>query len=313
MQNDSEIAIERAQRRAEVAREEAVREREIEAVKIEEREKVEAVRIKSAVEIEAMEIKRRERIELEEESREIVLSQKMKERSEVQALTEEAVAAATEARERVYTIRDVEIASRHKTVALIEATKDVEREAIRITILAEAEEKAASNRAKAVQIEAAALKVRLSVEAEGAIKINEAENLLSEASRKSSLQKVLVANLPSIIRESVKPMERISEIKILHVDGLPGFSSKGGAADAESGTGTQPVGEGNLADQVVHSALRYRSQAPFVDQLLGEIGMDGGNIHRPESLRDLSNIVYSEPASGESSSDTKKRKPTKTN
>jgi len=315
MQNESEVSIERAQRRAEIAREEAVREREIEQVKINEREQVEAARIKSAVEIETMEIKRREQIELEEEAREIALSQKSKERSEVQALTEEAVAAATQARERVHTIRDVEIANRHKSVALIEAAKDAERDARRITILAKAEEDAAANRAAAVRIEASAEEERLRVEAEGAAKINEAENLRSDASRKSAIQKELVANLPSIIHESVKPMESISDIKIMHVDGLPGFSSSvGSSVNAEKGEGGQPVhGEGNLADQVVHSALRYRSQAPFVDQLLGEIGMDGGNIHRSESLRDLSKMVYSEPESGGSSTKKTKQKATKAN
>lgn len=315
MQNESEVSIERAQRRAEIAREEAVCEREIEQVKINEREQVEAARIKSAVEIETMEIKRREQIELEEEAREIALSQKSKERSEVQALTEEAVAAATQARERVHTIRDVEIANRHKSVALIEAAKDAERDASRITILAKAEEDAAANRAAAVRIEASAEEERLRVEAEGAAKINEAENLRSDASRKSAIQKELVANLPSIIRESVKPMESISDIKIMHVDGLPGFSSSvGSSVNAEKGEGGQPVhGEGNLADQVVHSALRYRSQAPFVDQLLGEIGMDGGNIHRSESLRDLSKMVYSEPESGGSSTKKTKQKETKAN
>ena len=315
MQNESEVSIERALRRAEIAREEAVREREIELVKINEREQVEAARIKSAVEIETMEIKRREQIELEEEAREIALSQKSKERSEVQALTEEAVAAATQARERVHTIRDVEIANRHKSVALIEAAKDAERDATRITILAKAEEDAAANRAAAVRIEASAEEERLRVEAEGAATINEAENLRSDASRKSAIQKELVANLPSIIRESVKPMESISDIKIMHVDGLPGFSSSvGSSVNAEKGEGGQPVhGEGNLADQVVHSALRYRSQAPFVDQLLGEIGMDGGNIHRSESLRDLSKMVYSEPESGGSSAKKTKQKATKAN
>lgn len=315
MQNESEVSIERALRRAEIAREEAVREREIEQVKINEREQVEAARIKSAVEIETMEIKRREQIELEEEAREIALSQKSKERSEVQALTEEAVAVATQARERVHTIRDVEIANRHKSVALIEAAKDAERDATRITILAKAEEDAAANRAAAVRIEASAEEERLRVEAEGAATINEAENLRSDASRKSAIQKELVANLPSIIRESVKPMESISDIKIMHVDGLPGFSSSvGSSVNAEKGEGGQPVhGEGNLADQVVHSALRYRSQAPFVDQLLGEIGMDGGNIHRSESLRDLSKMVYSEPESGGSSTKKTKQKATKAN
>ena len=315
MLNESEVSIERAQRKAEIARETSAREREIEEIKINEREQVEKTRIKSAVEIETMEIKRREQIEIEEQQREIALSQKSKERSEVQALTEEAVAAATEARERVHTIRDIEIANRHKRVELIEAEKDAQRDAVRLKILAEAEESAARNRAEAVRIEASAEEERLRVEAEGATKLNEAENLRSDASRRSALHKRLVDNLPEIIRESVKPMERIGEIKIMHVDGLPGFSGAGGGGSDGSGKGKDksPPGEGNLADQVVQSALRYRSQAPFVDQLLGEIGMDAGNIHRPEALRDLSKIVYSEPSAGGDvpATDSLKRPPAK--
>ncbi len=34
----------------------------------------------------------------------------------------------------------------------------------------------------------------------------------------------------------------------------------------------------NLADSVVNSALRFRAQAPLVDQLLREIGVHGGDI-----------------------------------
>ena len=113
------------------------------------------------------------------------------------------------------------------------------------------------------------------------------------------LHKALVENLPAIIRESVKPMEKIEGIKILHVDGMPGFSGGGfssgpGGSGGSDGDGTGPR-DGNLADQVVSSALRYRSQAPFVDMLLGEIGMDADNIHRTHTLQDLSKVVYTEP------------------
>jgi hypothetical protein len=65
-------------------------------------------------------------------------------------------------------------------------------------------------------------------------------------------------------------MERIEGIKILQVDGLGGASSHG------SGDG----GGGNFADGVVNSALRFRAQAPLVDQLLREIGIEGGDIQR---------------------------------
>ena len=37
-------------------------------------------------------------------------------------------------------------------------------------------------------------------------------------------------------------------------------------------------GGGNIADNLVNSALRYRAQAPLVDQLLREIGIEGGDV-----------------------------------
>jgi hypothetical protein len=36
---------------------------------------------------------------------------------------------------------------------------------------------------------------------------------------------------------------------------------------------------GNLAEEVVNNALRYRAQAPILDSLLAEIGLTGGDIH----------------------------------
>ena len=176
-----------------------------------------------------------------------------------------------------------------------------EAEGARTRILAEAEAAASKDRADADRIAVAALAERFKVEAEGKQKLNEAENLRSDASRRSALHKALVENLPAIIRESVKPMEKIDGIKILHVDGLPGFSGTGptgagggGGAGDTDGDGSGPR-DGNLADQVVSSALRYRSQAPFVDQLLNEIGLSADTVHKTHTLQDLSKVVYSEP------------------
>jgi uncharacterized membrane protein YqiK len=81
----------------------------------------------------------------------------------------------------------------------------------------------------------------------------------------------LVEKAEAIIRESVRPMERIEGIKILHVDGLGG-GSNGGGGDGSHG--------GSFSDGLVNSALRYRAQAPLVDQLLREIGIEGGDIQR---------------------------------
>lgn len=296
--HEAEVSVERAARKAEIAGESAAREREIEEVRIKEREAVERARIGMEREVETLEIKRREALDLEQQMRDIAVSLKSKERAEAQAVAEAARAAAVEATERVQTLRDIEIANRQKQVELIEAERQAEAEAARLRILAEAEKAAATDRADADRIAVSALEERLRVEAEGKERLNAAENIRSDASRRSALHKALVENLPAIIRESVKPMEKIGEIKIMHVEGLPGLSgggSSGQGASAEADGGAAPR-DGNLADQVVTSALRYRSQAPFVDTLLGEIGLTGDTVHRPHTLQDLSKIVYSDPA-----------------
>jgi uncharacterized membrane protein YqiK len=296
--HEAEVAVERANRKAEIASEAAAKEREIEEVKLKEREQVERARIEMEQAVEQLEIKRNEALQLEEQARDIAVSTKSKERSEALAVAEAARAAAVEATEKVQTLRDTEIANRQKQIELIEAEKAAEAEAARQRILAEAEKTAAQDRADADRITVAALEERLRVEAQGKVKLNEAENLRSDASRRSALHQALVQNLPAIIRESVKPMEKIDEIKILHVEGLPGLSS-GGAGGGDGAATGEPPRDGNLADQVVTSALRYRSQAPFVDTLLNEIGLSGDSIHRNQPLQDLSRIVYTQPAAPE--------------
>lgn len=298
---DSEVAMRRAEQRAEVEKINAAKEREVEMSRIQQREEVEARRIEMEQNLEAQEIKRQEARELEEQVRQISISKKSKERSEMQAEAEKARAIMLEEQEKALTVRDTEIATRKKQVELISAQQIAESKAITLKLKAESEKIAAKDLAEADKIAVKALQERLAIEAEGQKALNEAENLRSDASRKSALHQRLVGNLPEIIRESVKPMENIDEIKIVHVEGLPGLSSNG-ASEGSSGDGSGVKNDGNLADQVVNSALRYRSQAPFVDTLLGEIGMSSSNIHRMEGLNDLSKIVYSEPGE-ESSSD----------
>ena len=128
--------------------------------------------------------------------------------------------------------------------------------------------------------------------------LNDAENMRSDASRRSELRNSLIEHLEAIIRASVKPMENIDSIKILQVDGLPGLSGTipiGGRGGDDSsgdlgggpipGEGAGPRGGGSLADNIVSLALRYRAQAPFVDKLLKEIGMT------PTDITNISNLL----------------------
>jgi uncharacterized membrane protein YqiK len=307
LEQEREVAMRRAQQRAEVAREKVERGREIEEAEIRAREDIEksriaqdraidAERIARELELERLEIQRQKARQLEEQESVIAIAERSRAQSEAQRIAGDARALMVEAQERVNTVRDMEIAERRKRIELVHATQEAEREAVKIKLKAEAEKQAAADRAEADRVEVAALERRYAVEAEGKRQLNDAENLRSDASRHSALHQRLVDNLPAIIRESVKPMEQIESIKILQVEGLPGFSGGArGAASTAAGDSGAPGGDGqkagNLAETVVDSALRYRTQAPFVDTLLNEIGLSAHSIN-VRGLEGLSRTEY---------------------
>ena len=144
-------------------------------------------------------------------------------------------------------------------------------EAVRTRAQADADRQriAGQGLADAEILQADAAERRYAVDAEGKRHAHEADNLLSNEQISMQVRMELIEQLPAIIRESVKPMEQIDGIKIFQVDGLAG----NGTAAADGG--------GNLADQIVNSALRYRAQAPLLDTLLSELGLD------PSSVRGL--------------------------
>lgn len=287
-----EVEIARSRQRAEVAVERAQREQHAESAQIAARQSIDAARIRSEQTIEeerigkeraiqSAELERRMSLELAEQQRSIAVARESKAQSEAQTAAEEARAQAVSAEEKVFTAREVEMAERKKAIALIAAAQVAERDALRLTSAAQAERDASANRGAAVRAQAEAdmdadkirsmaLRVRAEIEAEAARMMNEAHNMLSPEARMSALRMRLVEKAQDIIRESVRPMERIEGIKILHVDGLGGSSGEGG----RNGDG------GGFADGLVNSALRFRAQAPLVDQLLREIGIEGGDIQR---------------------------------
>jgi uncharacterized membrane protein YqiK len=289
-----EVEVARARQRAELATERAQREQDAESVQISARQAIEQARIRSEQSLEEeriakekalqqAEIDRRQAMDLAEQQRAIAVALESKHQSEAQAAADQARAAAVAAEEKVFTTREVEVAERRKAIDLISAAQAAEREALRLTRAAEAEKSASADRGAAIRAQAEAdadadkirslaIRVRSEVEAEALRLLNEAHNVLSPEARASALRLRLVDKAEGIIRESVKPMERIEGIKILQVDGLHGGGGGGG------GIAAQP--NANFADGVVNSALRFRAQAPIVDQLLREIGIDGADINR---------------------------------
>jgi uncharacterized membrane protein YqiK len=287
---ERELEVQRATQRSDVAQQRADREQEAERAQISAREAVDRARIASERsveedriarerEVQQLEIARRQAIELAEQQRAIAVAEQSKAQSEAQAAADLARAKAVSEEERVFTARETEMAERRKRIDLIGAEQEAERAALGVRIGAEAERAAAGDRGAAVRVEAEAhadaekvraiaARIRHEVEAEGLRLMNEAANLLTPEARLSAMRMRLIDKLEGIVRESVKPMERIESIKILQVDGLGG----GGGSRGDGREG------GSFSDSVVNSALRYRAQAPLVDQLLREIGVDAGDV-----------------------------------
>lgn len=311
LQQEREIEIARAQQRAELIRERAEKQQLGERAEITAREQVERARIETdrvlesdriakEKEIETAEIDRRKSLELAEQQRAISIAETSKAQSEAQAAADRARALAVTAEEKVFTARETEMASRRKAIELIAASQDAERDALRLKVAAEAERLAADDRGAAVRsqaeaeaeadkIRALASKLRHEVEAEGVRAMNEAQNVLSLEARGSLARLRLIDRLEGIIREQVKPLENIEGIKILHVDGLGG----GGG----HGSGPGDYNGGGFSDQVVNSALRYRAQAPLVDELLKEIGLDTGKTGQTMATG-LLNAIANKPKEG---------------
>lgn len=311
-----EIEVRRAQQQAEIATQQAEKTREAEEAKIAAQQQIDAARLAAeraiqdqriaieqqlkerdivkAKSVQTAEIEQQKAVQLAEQERAIAIAEKSRAQSEAQALADQARAAAVQAQEQVDTVREVERAERSKKIELVEAAKQAEREMIGVTIAAEAEKKAANDRAEATRtlanaeadrqriaatadaeaekLRADAAEKRYTVDAEGQRRLNEAANLLSAEQIALQIKLAVLRHLPDIIRESVKPIEAIDGIKIVQVEGLNGGGS-GHGGDAAA------AGSGNLADQVVSSALRYRAQAPLIESLMKEVGISGTDLN----------------------------------
>lgn len=165
--------------------------------------------------------------------------------------------------EEIRTAREKAEAERARIVEVISAEKEAQRQ----NIIAEAN-------ASSEKMAAEAAKIRYEIEAAGKKALNEASNLLSNEQISMQVKMEIVKQLPSIITESVRPIENIDGIKIMHVDGLNNAVGRAGGG-GEGGSGANS----SLADQVVDSALRYRAQVPLIESLLGEVGLKGGSIN----------------------------------
>ncbi|SCB27178.1 flotillin family protein [Rhizobium multihospitium] len=268
-----EQAAKRAEEEARIASEQAIAEREAAAKQARETANIDSTR---AVQQRETEARRDNQIVAQESA--IAVANKSREESEAKAKAEAARALAIAAEEKVGTAKAVEIAEREKQIAVIDAQKRAQTQATAVTIAAEAEKQAATDQADAIktlataEADAAIIKAKGILEtgkatAESEALLNEARNKLSPAIIEFEITRERIRIVPAALAEAVKPIEKISDIRIFDTGGMLGRNGNGTAGG--SGVG---LGEG-LAGQL----LSYQANKPILDRLLKEAGFDGDN------------------------------------
>src|SRR5258705_7821308 len=204
----------------------------------------------------------------------IIVATKSKDQSEAQTIAE-----------------TTEIAERDKTINVIAARKAAETNAMPITVMAEAEKQAAANKAEATNVlakadanaattRAAGVKALGQAEAEVATLKAEARNKLSQTMIDYDLGLARINIIPNALAEAVKPIEKISDIRIFDTGGLLG---RGGGNGAMNGHGNGlGLGDGLAAQLLSVSAFK-----PIIDKILPE----GGFSACPDAGTSLTNAL----------------------
>jgi uncharacterized membrane protein YqiK len=302
IQKELEVSNKRSEQAAAISKSQAENKRISSEVEIKENQQIEKSKIKSdetlqkerieteknlrTLELEKQksirvsEIDSQKNIEIEEENRTIDLFAKQKERAQTAISTREAESKAIVAEESITTAKLMAQTEREKAIALVKSQRIAEEKSIAMTLAAAAEKTAATDVAKAKELianaEALAKKVKLTAEAEGLKKLNEATNILKSEQIAMKVKLDIIEKLPEIIKQSVKPIENIDGIKIVDIGGL-------GLNSDSNGSGGNGKNNDDIVDRVVTGAMKYKTQAPILEQLVKEVGLVGEN----ESFNDL--------------------------
>jgi flotillin len=264
-----EAEARRAEQEARIAADQAIAEREAAAKRVRETANIAATRAVQQTELEA---KRDVQIVSQESA--IAVADKSREESEAKARAREAEALAVAAEEKVSTAKQVEIAERDKRIAVIAAEREAQTQATGLRVSAEAERDAAENQALAIKtiaeanaeaakIEAEAIREKGVAQADAEAAMNDARNKLAAAIIDYELARERIRIVPAALAEAVKPIEKISDIRIFDT---------GGALSGARGAGGGGVGLGEgLAGQL----LAFQANKPILDRILKEAGFSG--------------------------------------
>lgn len=292
-EQEQAIQMAKAAQEARIARERAEREREGKEAQITAEQAVKEANINAEKAVAAREIQRKRELDIAGQEARIAVAKKSEELSKADAEAAAARAIMVKAEEQVKTVQEVAAAERAKEIVVIKARETAEQDAVHVIVAADAERKAAEDRAQAlrtqaqaeadrVRIVAEADAKRLTVEAAGLQAINEAKNLLGEGIMSFEVRKELVGKLEAIIAAAMKPAEKIDSIRMLHINGgLPGAGVGGATGIGSATTGGEAGGTGaGLPNQLVNALLQYRMQVPMVEKMIAELGLNlnGGDL-----------------------------------
>lgn len=237
------------------------------------------------------EIRRELAIEKAKRDKKIGIIEKEKEQEAAEALRLAVVAEREAAEQNVYLVEQKAEAARNKEVALIEQATESEKEQLAKQIAADAEAyeimkhaearlSAADMEAKAKERLAAAILVEAEARAKGQEQMIAAKNSTESEVLFQEAILALIEKAPELMREAMKPAEKISDIRVINMTGNGGANG-GGLQDAN-----------NPTNRIVSSIMEAGAALPMFKELLR-----AANIDSDRSLTDLArSAVGSHPA-----------------
>jgi flotillin len=212
-------------------------------------------------------------------SKEIAIAKKQQEVELEEAARLRAVAQKEEAAQAVLTVEETAAAERNKQVDIIAQRALSEKQLLDRQLIADAGayeiERQARAQAEAAELQAQAIerlaKANLQdaeARALGNFKLIEAKNLTRNEILIAEALSHAVTSLPEIVREAMKPAEKISDIRVLNVSG-------GGISSGNHGG----------AGKIVSAFLEAGAAFPLLREMLKFAGIDGDSASLSELLR----------------------------
>lgn len=271
----------RLEQEEEVANREIAKNQSIDEREIARQRAVRTADIEKQQAIESRDIEKVQAIEIQDRSKEVAIAKKQQEVELEDAERLRAVAQKEEAAQAVLTVEETATAERQKQVdiigqkaisekQLLDRQLAADAEAYEIERQAKAEAEAAELQAQAIERLAEAKLKDAEAQALGNFKLIEAKNSTKNEIIISEAFLEAVNQLPEVVREAMKPAEKISEIKVLNVGG----SGIGGGNGQHSGAG-----------KVVSSFLEAGAAFPMFKEMLKFAGVDGDNLDLSAILR----------------------------